>query len=980
MSRLKIFLLLLFLASGCNIFSQKPAFLAFENDPWVSATLQKMTLQEKIGQLIMIDVYPGQDSAKKNAIGQLIQKYKPGGILILCGSPVQTVNWINDLQSVSGIPLFTAIDGESGPGFRLDSVLNFPGAQSLGAVQNDELIQKMGRAVGKQLRALGINMNFAPVADVNTNPQNPVINIRSFGEDRDNVARKAIAFTSGLQQERIAAVAKHFPGHGDTDTDSHLSLPLLDQSAKILDSLNVYPFKQLADKGIAGMMTGHLNVPAYDPSGKPASLSGKIINEILKDRLGFKGLVVTDAMNMKGVSRSSGKSGVLALQAGNDMLEFVKDLPGTVSEIEKAVSSGALSIKEIDGKCRKILALKRWLGLNDFQPADLSGLPKKLNLPGDELIQRELTEGSLTVLKNDNVLPLKGLNTLHIATVAIGEDSLTPFQKMADRYTDIDHFFLKKEATPEEVVMLTEKLKSYNLVIAGVLNIGNYPRFNYRTTAGQQESLKQLVNQNRVVTLFFGNAYALQYFPEIEKSTALVLAYQSAPLTQELAVQLVFGALNANGKLPVTASAKFPAGSGVPVTGNRRFKYTIPEETAVSSEFLNHKIDSIANEGLLAKAYPGCQVLIARNGKVILHRCYGYLTYENKEPVTPDKLYDFASVTKVSGPLPLIIKLTDEGRFDLDKKMSDYLPLLLNSNKENIVIRDVLAHQAQLPAIIPFWNSQLAKNRKLREKVFTDHPVSATSVRVSSRLWMEHRYVDTMYQEIRKIPLLKAKKYNYTCMGFTLWPLVIQNITQQPYETYLKSTIYKPLGATTLTYNPYQYFPVSRMVPTESDDYFRKEVLRGFVHDEGAAMLGGVSGNAGLFGTVNDLAKLFQMYLWKGYYGGDRFFSEKTFDEFNTVQFPENGNRRALGFDKPFLDNALKKEEDSYHCKSEGIHSFGHTGYTGTFVWADPDQEFLVIVFTNRVQPTRNNDLLSNLKIRAKMLQAVYDAIERGNP
>jgi CubicO group peptidase (beta-lactamase class C family) len=371
-------------------------------------------------------------------------------------------------------------------------------------------------------------------------------------------------------------------------------------------------------------------------------------------------------------------------------------------------------------------------------------------------------------------------------------------------------------------------------------------------------------------------------------------------------------------------------------------------------------------------------VLIARKGKIIFHTCYGYLTFDKKEPLTKDHLYDFASVTKVSGPLPVILKLTGESRFDLSKKMSDYLPLFRNSNKENILVRDVLAHQAQLPAIIPFWNTRLARDRKLREKVFTDHPLSSGSVRVSSHLWMEPQYVDTMYQEIRRIPLLKNKKYLYTCMGFTLWPLVIQNITGQSYETYLKNNIYKPLGAGTLTYNPYKYFPISRIVPTEVDDYFRKEELRGFVHDEGAAMLGGISGNAALIGTANDLAKLWQMYLQKGYYGGMRFYPEETANEFNRVQFPENGNRRALGFDKPLLDNNTQPEKEAYPCKDASPDSFGHSGYTGTFVWADPDKELLFIFLSNRVNPTRNNEKLYSLGTRGAMLQAIYNTIKKG--
>jgi beta-N-acetylhexosaminidase len=978
MDQLRTLILLLLLTNGCRGFSQEPAFLNYISDSWVKATFEKMTLREKIGQLLMVEVYPDKDSLYKREFEDLLRTYKPGGILIMKGTPVITADWINDFQQISGIPLLTALDGESGPGFRMDSVINFPNAQTLGAVQNEPLIRKMGQSIGKQLKSMGIVMNFAPVADINIDPENPVISLRSYGDERENVARKALALAMGMQDAGIAAVAKHFPGHGDTRSDSHRLLPLLTQSSARIDSVELFPFKELIESGIAGIMTGHLKIPAVDPSGRPASLSGNIIKGLLQGKVKFKGLVVTDAMNMSSIALPAGKAEVQALKAGNDLLVFIHKLPRVFPEIEKAVSSGILTVKEIDEKCLKILAMKRWLGLHEYQPSILPELAWKLNMPGDLLLQRELTEGSLTVLKNSGLIPFQRLDTLHIATVAVGEDTIVPFQQMADRYMVVDHYFLPKEASPEEVSELLVKLKSYNLVIAGILNIGNYPRKNYHTTEGQTEAIRQLVNQNRTAVLFFGNAYALRFFPEIEKSQTLVMAYQADPVAQEAATELLFGAEGANGKLSVTADSLFTTGTGIEIQPVKRLKYTLPEEAGISSFFLKHKIDSLALQGLDAGAYPGCQVLIARKGKVIFHSCYGYLSFDKKEHVTRDHLYDFASVTKVSGPLPVILKLTGEGRFDLSKKMSDYLPLFRNSNKENILVRDVLAHQAQLPAVIPFWNSRLARDRKLREKVFSDHPLSSGSVRISSHLWMEPQYVDTMYQEINRIPLLKNKKYLYTCMGFTLWPLVIQNITGQPYETWLKNNIYKPLGAGTLTYNPYKYFPVSRMVPTEVDDYFRKEELRGFVHDEGAAMLGGISGNAGLFGTANDLAKLWQMYLQKGYYGGVRFYPEETAIEFNRVQFPENGNRRALGFDKPLLDNKTQPAKDAYPCKDASPDSFGHSGYTGTFVWADPGQELLFIFLSNRVNPTRNNEKLYTLGTRGVMLQSIYDAIKKG--
>ena len=978
MLKFKISIVILLGLMTMNLYSRDPGIRSFENDPWVKSELARMTVREKIGQLIIIDVYPGQSEAHKRDIMKVIGQYKPGGILIMNGSPVKTARWINDFQKASGVPLLVAADAETGLGFRLDSISNFPVAQSLGAVQDTALVYEMGRQIGRQLKSIGINMNFAPVADINTNPDNPVINIRSFGEQKENVALKVLAYAKGLQDERVAAVAKHFPGHGDTRGDSHRVLPLLQHSAVRMDSVEMHPFRVLAQEGIAGIMTAHLAVPVYDPSGRPASLSRKIVNGILREKLGYRGLVITDAMNMASVVFPSGSADVEALKAGNDMLEFVTDLPKSIAAIEKAIFSGTLREKEIDEKCARVLAVKRWLGLNNYAPADLALVTAEINNPSALVTRNSLVEASLTVVKNSGLLPLARLDTLKIATLAIGEYGITPFQRIVSRYGDADHYSLDRDASFTQVEEMVRRLKGYNLVIAGIHGIGKYPRRNYNATVSQADAVQRLVRSTRVITLFFGNAYALRHFPGIEWSEALVVGYEEDQEVQERAVQMLFGALDAGGRLPVTADKRFPAGMGVDVKKNGRLKYCSAEEAGISSTFLTRKLDSLAYEGLTEKAFPGCQVLVAKDGKVIFHKCYGYLSYDGKEAVTPDHLYDFASVTKVSGPLPALMKLVDEGKLNLDRKMSYYWQDWRNSNKANIVVREVLAHQARLPVVIPFWTSQLSKNPERRKEVFKPFPTSANSVRVASNLYMERRYIDTMYAEIRNVPLLKSKKYTYTCMGFLLWPPIIEKITGIPYEQYLKHNIYRPLGATMLTYNPYLHFPLSRIAPTEEDDYFRNEVLRGFVHDEGAALLGGISGNAGLFGTANDLAKLFQMYLWKGSYGGVSFFSEKTVKEFTRVQYPGNNNRRGLGFDKPSLDKEIHTPEERYPTKSVSPSSYGHTGYTGTFVWADPEKQLLFIFLSNRVHPTRYNNNLSYLGTRYVMLQTVCDAVEKG--
>lgn len=970
------FLLLVLLFSQSSVRAEEPPFIKFKQDPWVEEKLQSLSLDEKIAQLMLVTVYPRQNDANKDFMLNIVKNIKPGGVLVMQGEPVKTAGWINEFQAASSLPLLVAVDGEWGPAMRIDSTIDYPYAQALGAVQDTGLIYQMGKEFGEQLKMLGINMNFAPVADINTNPANPVINFRSFGEDKENVAIKTWMVSKGMQDEGVAAVAKHFPGHGDTQTDSHLTLPVVPHSKERLDNMETYPFRYLSEKGIAGIMTAHLNVPAIDASGKTSSLSKKVVTGYLKNEIGFKGFVVTDAINMKGVKAESGRAEAEALIAGNDMVEFVPDMIQAIQEVKKAIDKNEITIDEINDKCRTVLALKRWMNLNEYQPADLTGLTQKLNNPEFEVTQRKLIKASMTVLKNINVLPVQDLEKQKIASVSIGGDEESAFQKMLSNYTDVDHFVLKKEATEREWSQLRAELQNYNLVIAGVEGIHNYPSGKYGTSEIQRKAVSDIVSENNSIIAFFGNAYALKYFENIHHAKGLILAYQNNRLTQELAAQLVFGAYSVNGKLPVSVDDRFKTGDGTNVEGNRTFSYTIPEEVEMNSEKLK-LVDSIAMMGVKEKAYPGCQVLIAKNGSIIYHKCFGYLTYNNNEPVEENDLYDWASITKVTGPLPAIMKMVDEKKINIDDKLSKYWPAFIGTNKENLVIREILAHQARLEAYIAYWTSTVTEDGDLSRDVFRDAPSDDFNVRISEHLYMNPCYYETMMDTLNRSKLLPQKKYVYSGLSFYLYPKIIANLTGQDFETYLKETFYRPLGATTVTYNPYLHFPMKQIVPTENDDFFRKENIRGFVHDEGAAMMGGISGNAGLFGTTRDLAKIFEMYLQKGYFGGRRYISDKTINEFIRIQYPENKNRRGLGFDKPLINNEKNTLIDAYPAVSASKNSFGHSGFTGTFAWADPDNGLLYIFMSNRVHPTRENQRLYQLNIRTEIHQAIYDSIEK---
>ena len=957
---------------------ETPRFLKYTNDQWVDSLMASLTIDQKIGQLFMIQGYSNDKSQKTDELIKLINQFQIGGIIFMQGGPLAQSEITNKLQNVSNVPLLVAIDAENGLGFRLDSTISYPSQMALGAISEDSLIYKMGYEIGKQLRLIGIHMNLAPVCDINTNPENPIINHRSFGENKDEVARKSWLYASGMQNAGIIATAKHFPGHGDTQVDSHYDLPIIQKSLDQLNSTDLIPFSYLIDQGIFAVMTGHLQVPAMEPDGKiPASLSAKIITKTLRKEMGFNGLVITDAMNMKGVGNlySSAESSVKALKAGNDIIEIVPRLDRAIAAVKLAVKNGEITNEEIDEKCRKILSLKKWLGLDKSRLVNTVNINQQLNQNSYQLTKRLLVEKSLTVLTNkQNIIPLQQLDTLKIASLIIGSDQILPFQRMLENYTNIDHFNIGKTPTAEEIESLASQLIPYNLLIIGINGMGQYPTKQFRITE-QQINLFEKLKSRKSIVCFFGNPYALPVFPSISNTESLVVTYQDDQITQELAAQLLFGATNANGKLPVSVSNIFPIHSGLNIASIARLKYTIPEEVGISSSYLSSQIDSLANLGIMKKAFPGCQVLIAKQGKVIFSRSYGFFTYENKTPVRNDNLYDLASLTKVTAALPAIMELYDEKKINLDKPFSEYFKEFKNTNKSEMTFRDILTHQARLQASIPFW-LEPGSNTRLRNGVFNDSPAENYLIRVSSGLYASTNFKSQIIKDIVKSPLRAQKEYHYSDLGFSLFPTVVERISGQDFITFLSEKLYKSLGVPSICFNPYMRFPIEQIVPTEDDQTFRKELLQGYVHDELAALLGGISGNAGLFGSANDLAKIMQTYLQMGYYGGKQYFRPETISEFTKVQFPLSKNRRALGFDKP--NPGISGLKNKFPAADASPASYGHTGFTGTFVWADPANQLLFIFLSNRVYPSRRNSGIYDYNIRTEMHQAIYRSIKTG--
>jgi len=976
--------------------------LVYMDSEWVDSVYKSLSADERIAQLLMIAAYSNRDQQHMDYISRLIKKYNIGGLIFFQGGPYRQAEQTNYYQSVSQTPLLIAMDAEWGLGMRLDSAISYPRQMILGAVQDNDLIYEMGEDIALQLRRLGVHINLAPVVDVNNNPENPVINTRSFGEDRINVANKGLAYMKAMQDNRILATAKHFPGHGDTKEDSHNTLPVIPHSTERLDSIELYPFRYLINNGLEGIMTAHLNIPALDPeSGIASSLSKKIIDELLKEQMGYKGLVMTDALNMKGVSDyfESGALEAKAILAGNDLLLMPQDISKAISRIKREVRQGNISWNEIEQRCKKVLALKQWVGLDNFQAIELDSLYEDINTSHSEYLERRLIESAITLVNNNNdLLPLKRLDTLKIASVGIGISEINTFQETLGLYTDVDHFFINKEAVWAEFDTLINKLSDYNLVIVGNFDADSRSSYNYGISRQAVGFIHRLTEKSRVVLDIFANPYSLSKFNGLNLVDVVIMSYTDNKLSQSSSAQLIFGGIPAKGKLPVTATEIYHAGAGIDTNEKIRLKYSVPEEVGIDPKKL-YKVDSIIFNAIDQRAIPGCQVLVARNGTVFYYKTYGYHTYLKERPVRKSDIYDLASVTKISATLPSLMKLYDQGDLIVDTTLSTYLPELDTTNKKDIRIKDILAHRSRLIAWIPFYistlesfypdsnmynnhitpaypyrfsdNSYFIKDFKFKDNIFKSFYSEKFPIKVADNFYIEKSWPDTIYNRIFSSGLRDKNDYKYSDLGFMLFSRLIEKNTGSSLYHYVFDNFYKPLGASTLGFLPLNRFDKSRIVPTENDIIFRKQLVHGYVHDPGAAMLGGICGHAGLFSNANDLAKLMQMYLQKGLYGGVRYFKEGTIDYFSSSQFKESGNRRGLGFDKPEMD--YTKTGPTCQCISGD--SFGHTGFTGTIAWVDPDKQIVYIFLSNRVHPDQTNTKLIDNDVRTKIQKAIYNAI-----
>ncbi len=1078
----KVLSLVLLFTSSFSFAQQKPDFLVNYNQVWVDSIFNKLTIDQKIGQLLMPRGNFSGQGYEPEKLKAWVKEYHIGGLAMFAGQPTIQAQIINELQEITEVPLLIGMDFEWGLAMRLDSTVRFPYQMTLGAMNgHTELIEEMGAEIARQCKRLGVHVNYGPVADVNVNPNNPVINFRSFGENKDDVAQKAMAYMRGLQKEHIIATAKHFPGHGDTGVDSHYDLPVIAHSRARLDEIELYPFKQMIDSGLSGIMTAHLSIPVMDDTPNlAATLSPKIITGVLKNELGFEGLTFTDAMDMSGITKHfpDGKALVQAIIAGNDILETFMDVPAAVKAIKAAIASGELKQEVIDARVRRILMAKSWVGLDQYTPTKIDNLIQDLNSSKSDYLNREFAEKTVTLVKNeDNLLPIKDLQK-KIAVISLDHAGTTRFQQMAQNYTKVDFFNMPVNASDDLVQLIHNRTKDYDHLIIGLHLQSIRPYSNYGISTKNLFALNALLENPNSTVVVFGNPYALDKIEGLDKAKAIVMAYQQTDYTEEAATQAIFGAIPFSGTLPVSVNKDFTFGLGLKPTSLDRLAYGVPEQVGLNGTALHSRIDSIVNMGLNQNAYPGAVVEVAKNGRVIYQKAFGYHTFEaakkggditeiesfekgnkdvmdNHNPYEPESqvslpvdlgnseaqgkigavkltdLYDLASVTKISTSALAVMQLMSEDKFDLDNTFSDYYKEFENTNKADLKFRDMLTHRSGLKAWIPFWmdcidtlstinrglvakphlyedfeyfpepkrtffqslfrrkptpkvdyigsvrrNNDLwlelltTKSITWKPGIFSSKPTEIYSIQVADTLWMNRDYKKTIFKQIEESEVKPEQGYVYSDMHYYFYPEIVPRIVGKPWEEYLKET-YKSIGANSLTYNPRRFYSLDEIVPTEKDTLFRKTQIHGRVHDEGAGMLNGISGHAGLFGNANDLTKLMQMYLQNGSYGGKQFISPEVISECTKYQFDPKENRRAIAFDKLHPD---KKIANGPQMGSD--LSYGHSGYTGTFTWIDPLYDMVYVFMSNRVYPTRANNKISELNIRTEVGNAIYKTIK----
>lgn len=941
-----------------------PSFAQIENSSytWANQQLERMTLEEKIAQLLVIRIHSNFDENYNAKMVADIELYQPGSVCFFQGGPFREIALTNRVQAVSKIPMLVAMDAEWGPSMRLDSLPKFPRNMTLGALapQYDTLIYEMGREIGLQCKALGIHVNYAPVIDVNNNSKNPVINSRSFGENKNWVVRKGLAYMKGLRSTQTVPCAKHFPGHGDTEVDSHLGLPVITKSKTELAETEFYPFTKFIEQNVEMIMVSHLNIPALDSTTNSiATLSYPIVTELLKNEMGYKGIIVSDGMEMEGLRKfykNGAEAEILCLLAGVDQLCLPNDMSIIIPEIKKAVENGIITEAQINEKCLKILKLKEDIGLTQFTPLSYQIEPLLNSEKTNELI-RKIETKALTLLTNDGIIPIT--TTTKTAVLIIGDYETNDYCSQLCKDIKIPYFLLGKEIKQSEAQKTIENLVGFQQVIVVYINTNQNPAKQYGITPESVKFLEHLAKSKKVILALFGNPYALEQFQKVDHFSAVIIGYQRTQMSVKAVLNGVFGKIRFEGFLPVS-TLYFKSGT------NYYSNTYSKENTSLLSKMEGQILDSIALSGIKNKYYPGCQVLAIKNGITVFKKSYGFTSYDEKIPVEEKTLYDIASITKITSTTLAIMKLYEEGKIGLKDPVEKYLPFFNESGVGKLKIDELLTHTSGLPPFIPFYAK--LNSDSIRYLYVNDIQNEIFTIPVANGMFLHKDFPQIILSEIKNVKL-NGKKYNYSDLGFILLKEIVESITQTPIDQYVSDNFYKPLGMYNTMFNPLNHkVDLQRIAPTENDNLFRMQTVQGYVHDQTAALFGGVQGHAGLFSTTEDLGVLFTMLVKGGEYNGKRYFKESTVKLFTSSYSINYCAVRGLGFYTP-----SHLEQSDILPQYASALTYGHQGFTGTVVWVDPKENLIYIFLSNRVHPNAEPNNLSKSKIRLILHEKIYE-------
>ena len=967
----RIFILFILILSTQKLNSQTVDPLISEDflnqEKWVDSIYNNLTLDEKIGQLFFVQATSKNKNNSEKILNN-IKNFKIGGLIFSTGHPSIQANLTNKYQNASKTPLMISMDAEWGVGMRLDSVPKFPWNMSLGAIKNDLLIEKIGLEIGYQFKRLGIHMNFAPVIDINTNPKNPIIGNRSYGENKINVSEKGISFTKGIQSNNVLATAKHFPGHGDTSKDSHLTLPTINFDEKRIKKVELYPFKKLIEDGLSAVMIAHLNVPSLEKENMlPSTLSKNIIEKTLIKELNFNGLIITDALEMKGVSEFTKKNiDLMAFLAGNDILLMSSDISKGVKSIKKSIKKGKISEQRLARSVKKILKAKYKVGLNSYKSIETTNLIDDLNsISVTNLINKSI-ESIPTLIKNkSNVIPVK-LDTESILNIQFGNSDGVIFNDYLNKFKKIKSIKASNINTND----LNSLLANHKLIIVSFHMKSDTPweNMNKKFSDNEQDILKLIDEHDNKILASFTNPYTLSLL-NLKSYNSVIVGFQNNYEFQKTIAQQIFGAKEIKGNLPVSINETYKEGTGIILKNLNILSYADPEMVGVDRKKLN-KIDSLVNYAIQNEMTPGAQILVAKNSKIIYDKSFGRLRYNENLKTNSETIYDLASLTKILVTTPIIMNLVDKNIIGLETKLKEIIPRYEKSNKSEISVKELLSGHAALQAWIPFYKLTLDEKNRPSSKYYSFSRNRTNSVKVSPDLYLRTDYIDTIRNIIEKSDLLK-NKYKYSDLSYLIIQEFIENHYNQNLDQIIHELMFRKLGIE-LTYNPTLKYSTKNIAPTELDEYFRYKEINGYVHDMAAAMLGGVSTHAGLFGNAINVAKVMQLYIQNGNYGNQQILNPETINLFNNCYYCDEDNRRGVGFDKPQL------EDDGPTCGCISMNSFGHSGWTGTFAWADPDQEIIYVFLSNRSYPTGESAGKSKLvkeNIRSKIQEIIYNSI-----